>query len=140
MKKSIVFFVTLVLLFTLFVPSASAEDYKSLSSGPDSVDSLYILSAYSTINIDGGGNAYAYNSISCTGSITKIVISCYVQRYSGGWQTVSSWSDTTYSNSAVSSHSCSVTSGYTYRVITYYYTYIGTSMVESTTASDSEYY
>ncbi|MBN2879373.1 MAG: hypothetical protein JXN65_07050 [Clostridia bacterium] len=139
MKKSIVSFIILVLLFTLFVPSASAGGSEDADVEPDSVDSVYITSAYSTINIVGG-SAYAYNSISCSGSINKIVISCYIQQYNGGWQTVSHWTDTRYSNSATTSHSCNVSSGYTYRVYTYFYAYIGSTLVESTTSTDSGYY
>lgn len=147
MKRKLAFLITLILVFATFVSPAHAADNSSsspvITAAPPEAQAAvrytYINYAYSTISISGSGIASVYNRISCSTSVDKVVMSCYIQKYDNGWKTVAHWRDTVYSYSGSSSHATYVYSGYTYRVRTYFYAYVG-SVYESTSCTYSTYY
>jgi hypothetical protein len=101
----------------------------------------YINDADCDLSISANGVASMDASIECGPSVNKIRIVPNLQRYSGGsWQTVESWSQYYYSNTADWSRTYNVTSGYTYRLYVYFYAYNGSTLLESTTRSDTAAY
>ncbi len=142
MKKKLAVLIVFIVLSSLLIPYASADDmtdYSLSSDSEDSIDYVYILSASTSLSIGGGGYASISNNITCVAAVDKIVMSTYLQQYNGSWVTVNHWTDTVYSNTASSGHGAYVASGYNYRALVYFYAYDGSSY-ESTTRTDTEYY
>ena len=143
MKKVLTFIMAAILLIGLPSTVYAAEDSAYAaedSSGDYELDAAYILYTMCSLDISGGGQAYCSASMLCTAAITKTRISAYLQQYDGGWETVRSWSSDVYSNYIPWSGSYYVSSGHYYRLICYYYAYIGDSIVDNSTLISYEDY
>jgi hypothetical protein len=138
MKKYISIVFSIVLVFSIFMPSAIADK-------PNNVRGIrplftYISSVGNGLTISGG-TASMNSHLTASGSANKIVMNSYLKRnQSGTWTTVDSWPQTTYSSSAYWSDTCSVSSGYYYKLVTYFYVYNGSTLLESTTVTSSQVY
>ena len=99
----------------------------------------YSSTTYCSLSITGGGLSTSSAFMYAYSGTDRVKISMYLQRYDSGWKTVKHWtreSDVTYVSLAKDQY---VYSGYTYRVLAYFYAYEGNHS-EITSGSDSEYY
>ena len=95
------------------------------------------------MDINSSGRASMNSTIiAYSGTVDQVRMSNYLQRYlNGAWTTVNSWNQTTGGTSASWSKTYYVSSGYSYRLRTYFYMYDGSTIIESTSAtSNSVYY
>ena len=131
-----------VCLILMVVPgTALADSSQSVSEDPRvSLRYTYINYVAQSLDISAAGNASMAAEMQCTATIDKTRISAYLQRYSGGWESIAHWSKTSYSDECSWSQSYYVTSGYSYRLYVYYYAYIDDSVVESTTQTSYDSY
>lgn len=140
MKKLLSVVMAAVLFICMPGVAFAGDQADAEMSGIISPMYVVISSASCSLNISASGTVNMFAMISCAPTVNKIRMVQYLQRYDGGWQTVDSWSQYYYSNSADWSQSRSVTSGYTYRLYVYFYVYNGTLMLESTTRNSSDTY
>lgn len=131
LKRITLFLLVLLVSLSLFVPVSFASDLDDFIVTPMWT---YIHLVECGLNIDSGGQAAMVSYMNCyQGTVDKIVMNNYLQRYvNGSWTTVASWSKTTYGTSAEWLKSYYVTSGYLYRLRTYFYAYYGSSIIETT--------
>lgn len=142
MKKFIS--VLLVLAFLSFMQSsAAAGDYlQSITSDKTVISPMYtyFTGANCNLSISGSGAASMDAAAQCISTIDKIRILAYLQKYNGGWQTINTWSQYYYSNTASWSQSDNVTSGYNYRLYVCFYAYDAGLLVESVVRTDTYEY
>jgi hypothetical protein len=135
-KKMIFVVVVLLALSVLFPASALAA-----SDGVMSPMFTYISSVDSNLSISSSGTATVSASIICYSSVDSTSVSSYLQRYSGGtWNTIKSWSGSDDDATANMYGTYAVTSGYNYRVRSYFYAYVNGSVVESTSRTTGTLY
>jgi hypothetical protein len=143
LKKVTLFTLAFLVALSLLIPvNALAETQKI--NGTDSVMSpqwTYINYVTNSLTINSSGKASMMSTIN-TYSATQVCMFNYLQRYQNGtWSAIQSWYSTTQGKFGVWTDSYYVYSGYNYRLLTYYYVYNGSSIVESTTlTSPTSYY
>ena len=136
-----IFIVVLAVLLLVSFPgiAVAAEDSQDEAPGGGmGVDWTYIN--YTTISFDISGTGYATMGASMNavaGATTRI--SAYLQRYSGGWQTVQHYGDDSNTNELIWGAGRYVASGYDYRLLVYYYAYVDGDS-ERTTMTSYEVY
>jgi hypothetical protein len=141
MRKKVVCILLVIIMMLLWIPSGLADGKAKVNLDIQPMWT-YINSVDNGLSINGSGAADMWSEANASSSITKIVMNNYLQRnVSGTWTTVTSWGQTTYDNYATWDHTYYVTSGYYYRLRTYFYFYIGSTVAESTyLTSPSDYY
>lgn len=139
MKKVVVFVIVLVLLASLQGTGLAAGQ----AGKPDTTVSpmlIYISDANCHLSISSG-TASMSSTLTCVSSMDRLRMVEYLQKYDGGWVTIKSYSQNFYSTDHGNwLDTYTVTSGYQYRLYCSYYVYIGSSVVESTTRSDTASY
>jgi hypothetical protein len=102
----------------------------------------YIQTVYNWMDINSSGKATMVSDMDTyTGTVTKVKMTNYLQRYqNGSWTTVNSWSQTTTGTYGYWSDTYYVYSGYNYRLLTHYYAYNGTTLLESTSLTSGTVY
>lgn len=140
MKKILAVVLAAALLACMPGVTLAAEQAKEDMSGIITPMYVVISDAVCYLNITANGTANMSASVECASGVTKVRMVQYLQRYNGGWQTIDSWSQNYYSSSADWQESCSVTSGYSYRLYVYFYAYNGTVLMESTTRNSTDTY
>ena len=130
-----------ILLFSMCTIAFASGETEQESKSPYGVRYTYIINATATsLGINSNGRATITNAVSCNSDVDKVTVSSYLQKYSNGtWTTVKHWTDTENDNRYAGSHSYYVSSGNSYRVITYFYAYDG-SASESITRNDYQDY
>jgi hypothetical protein len=135
----------LLFAFALAVPgNAMAATQKSL--GSDIIMQpmwTYLDYIHNDFSINSSGVASMSSSISCDNSyVDNVKMTNLLQRYqSGSWSTVTTWTKTADGDATSWSKTYTVSSGYTYRLLTYFYCYHGTTLLEnSSTVSDTDSY
>jgi hypothetical protein len=142
MKKT--FLIVLAAILLVFMPQAASakENIKSTYYDEIKISPLYVFinDASCSLTISGGGTAYMSADIQCVSIVNKIRIIAYLQKYDGGWHSISGWSQYYYSKAAAWARSYNVQSGYNYRLFVYFYVYNGSILLESATRSDIYWY
>lgn len=102
----------------------------------------YIDTATNHLDINASGKASMSSQITADSNyVDNVTMNNYLQRnVNGSWTTVSSWSQNTASYYANWSKTYYVTSGYYYRLYTFYYVYDGSTFLEGTTVISSLVY
>jgi hypothetical protein len=139
-RRLIVLTLCLVLVISLWTP---LNTFASTSeAGSVQPYFTYISSVKNAFDISSSGNASMSSSIvTYNGTVDQVRMNNYLQRYNNGlWTTVNNWSQTTQGTSAAWSQSYYVSSGYSYRLRTYFYAYDGSTIIESTSATSSSIY
>ena len=139
MKKFLII-VLAVMALVVFPINAMATDDAEEDPGKDpGMDYTYIT--YTTIDFDISGSGYAdmYASMGASASVDSTRISAYLQQYDSGWQTVQHYSKNSDSNYVSWGAGRYVSSGYQYRLLVYYYAYVGGSS-ESTSRTQTDSY
>lgn len=92
----------------------------------------YISNVNNSLGINSSGQASMLSSINAY-SGTSVSMINYLQRYqNGSWTNVQGWSSSTQGTYGSWSNSYYVSSGYSYRLLTYFYVYNGSTLLEST--------
>ena len=142
-KKFTVFLLVVFVAFSLFLPTvALAESSDKVDPGAQ-IRWTYIHTVYNWMGINDSGKATMVSDMDTySGSVTQVRMTNYLQRYqNGSWTTVNSWSQTTPGTYAYWSNTYYVYQGYNYRLLTYFYAYNGSTLLESTSlTSGSVYY
>lgn len=132
-KMKVMFtFLLVVVLLGASISFASTKDVR-----PSSVDLMRftnIISFTCSIDVTSSGTANCYSSIRAS-SADKVKIVMYLQQnVSGTWKSIKSWSRTDPGTSMYLDGSYSVNTSNSFRVKSYGYVYVGTSIVESVTS------
>lgn len=139
-KRLLCVLLSLVLLCTLPLPVLAVDDITIEPGDAEIGIMLTYISAYGyDLNINSSGLASCSANMTAYPGTDSVSISMYLQKYDGGWSTVKHWSKSAETNYAFLSGSYYVMSGYTYRVLVYFYAYEG-SATESLNHTDSQYY
>ena len=94
-----------------------------------------------SFEISGSGLVQFDTSLYARSNINKVVINASIQQYiNGSWQTIKSWTSTSYSNSGYLNQKWYVVSGYYYRLISTGAVYQNNVMVEQTSYTGSSYW
>ncbi len=94
-----------------------------------------------SFEISGSGLAQFDTSLYARSNINKVVINASMQQYNNGsWQTVNSWTSTTYSNSGYLNQKWYLMSGYYYRLVSSGAVYQDDVLVEQTSYTGSSYW
>jgi hypothetical protein len=130
-------FATLLVAITLLSITAPALAAPQTNGGPDEIIVTpmwtYLSTVYTWMGIDSSGKATMVSTIDAYSGVTSVKMTNYLQRYeSGAWRNVTSWTQTDQGIEGLWSKTYYVYSGYNYRLKTYFYAYVGTSLVEST--------
>ncbi len=145
MSKFKKLFATLLVVSALVCSTAPAYAAKAESVNQDAAIVTpmwtYINSVMNWMDIDGSGKASMYASITAYSGVTSVKITSYLQRYqNGNWTSVNSWSQTFSGTTGTWTKEYYVYSGYNYRLLTYFYSYVGSTQVESTSLTSSIVY
>jgi hypothetical protein len=144
MKKVIGLFLAAVVLFCL--PGAALASNDAVLAGAETDAAMSPMTAYigyadCTINISSNGYASMEAVTDCYSPVNKIRMAEYLQRnVSGSWQTVASWSQYYYSDTASWAKGYYVSSGYQYRLLCYYYCYYDPTLLEGISRTDTDTY
>ena len=140
MRRILQLLLVILLLCTFSVTGYAAGDINEVDDNNTlGLRMTYISTVYCSLSISGSGLATSSAYMFAYTGTDRVKISMYLQRYDSGWKTVKHWTkeaDGTYVSLAKDQY---VYSGYTYRVLAYFYAYDGDHS-ESTSGSDSEYY
>jgi len=94
-----------------------------------------------SFEISGSGLAQFDTSLYARSNINKVVINASIQQYiNGSWQTVNSWTSTSYSNSGYLNQKWYVMSGYYYRLVSSGAVYQDDVLVEQTSYTGPSYW
>ncbi len=94
-----------------------------------------------SFEISGSGLAQFDTSLYARSNINKVVINASMQQYNNGsWQTVNSWTSTTYSNSGYLNQKWYLMSGYYYRLVSTGAVYQDDVLIEQTSYTGSSYW
>ena len=94
-----------------------------------------------SFEISGSGLAQFDTSLYARSNINKVVINASIQQYvNGNWQTINSWTSTSYSNSGYLNQMWYVMSGYNYRLVSTGAVYQNNVLVEQTSFTGSSYW
>jgi hypothetical protein len=142
MKRFVVIALSLVLIMGLWIPKG--ESALAANAATDLIVQPYfthINIATCGMDINSSGKASMSSTMIAYSSVDKVRLKNYLQRYdNGSWTTIKSWSQTTEGTRAFWSKTYYVNSGYYYRLKTYFYTYNGSTIIESTSATSSNVY
>jgi len=140
MKKVQTITILVVLLISIYASTYAKEDVGEVRISPQGILYLYISNVNASLSISGSGIASVNNTITASTYVDSVKISTYLQKYeNGSWVTLNHWTDTSNTYYLISSHTHQVTSGYNYRVLTYFYAYVGDES-ESTSRSETVAY
>jgi hypothetical protein len=132
----------LVLAFVLCVPSSSnAMDNRDLDGS--SYVPVWTLIKYADNNfyINPDGRASMTASISAYSGIDRVSMTSHLQRYvNNTWVTIKHWTHENSGTSAFWSEDYYVSTGYSYRLVTYFFAYKGTSADSASLISKTQYY
>ncbi len=129
MLKKISIFILIIALFCSISITGYAADTEQLSEKPPEVGTrmTYISQVYTSLTISSGGLSNSYARINAYPGVGRVRISMYLQRYDSGWKTVQHWTQDFTGTYGSLSKNWYVTSGYEYRVLTYFYAYDGSN-------------
>lgn len=135
MKKIIPIILTVLLMCALCTTGLALDEAQEFEAEGD-IGIRYTLIDKTSIgfSINSSGNASMLAMLWGTAGVDRVRVSCYLQKYDGGWSTVQHYSAESYSDYVAWSASRYVVSGYTYRLLVYYYAYDGNNY-ESTSRS-----
>ena len=140
MRRILQFLLVILLLCALSVTSYAASDINEVDdNNAHGLRMTYISTVYCNLSISGSGLATSSAYMFAYAGTDRVKISMYLQQYNNGWSTLKHWTaeaDGTYVSLSRNQY---VYSGYTYRVLVYFYAYEG-SQSESTSGSVSKYY
>ena len=139
MSKKMVSFLLVIVLICAFSNTGFASENLESSSRDYSILMTYILTYSCDLAISTSGLATSSASMSTTSGADSGKISMYLQRYDNGWSTVAHWTTESTQTYISISRTYYVTSGYSYRVLAYFYAYEG-SDVESYSSTSVDYY
>lgn len=137
LKRTLIVMLTLVVTISLCGTAFAADNRVDSSRGNMSIMFTYISSIYTDLTISSSGVASCTATITAYSGIDSVKISGYLQYYNNGWITLKSWSQTTSGTYGSMAKTYSVSEGYNYRFLVYYYVYDGSNVVESTSGSDT---
>ncbi len=130
---AVLLIVSLLIMSASPAYAATAKKQSSLKAGGVSIMWTYISTVLTWMDIDAYGEASMAASMDAYAGVTSIKITSYLQRYSGsGWTPIKSWTQTFSGTYGTWTQTYYVSSGYLYRLRSYFYAYVGTTMVEST--------
>lgn len=144
MRRSKVFllFLSVMFIFTI-VPINASTDIETTENETVIIQPKFtnITVFYNDFYITDQGKAVLTSSIDAR-NVDECKISMYLQKYqNGSWTTVKHWSATESGTFCGLGKTWYVVGGYQYRMVTYAYTYLQGTMVESTYyASKSKIY
>jgi len=135
----------LILILSLVMLCIAPLQVFAASSVPESqvISPMWVsITDFSnSFNISASGLAQFETSVYSRSTINKVVISASIQQYkNGSWQTLKSWSTTTYSNSGYLSQQLYVTHGYNYRLVSSAAVYQNNVLIEQTPYTGSSYW
>ena len=140
MKRVFHIILVFVLVFVFSGTALAADDAQDQAPGGDpGLDYTYIDYATIYFSINASGYASMAAVLQGTAGVDHVRISAYLQRYNSGWSTVQHYTaedDSDYINWSAGRY---VTSGYTYRLLVYFYAYVGDNY-ESTSRWVSDTY
>ena len=141
-KKFLMLSLTILVALSLFVPTSALAASSSPNTGTITPYWTYIHTVYDWMGIDSSGKASMVSDMDTySGSVTQVKMVNYLQRYQNStWSTVNSWSQTTSGTYGYWSNTYYVYSGYNYRLLTYFYAYNGSTLVESTSLTSGTVY
>ncbi|MDQ7095890.1 hypothetical protein REC12_20045 [Desulfosporosinus sp. PR] len=94
-----------------------------------------------SFEISSSGLAQFDTSLYARSNINKVVINASIQQYiNGSWQTIKSWSSTSYSSSGYLNQKWYVVSGYNYRLVSTGAVYQDDALVEQASYTGSSYW
>lgn len=100
-----------------------------------------IIEFTNSFEISSSGLAEFDTSLYARSNINKVVINASIQQYiNGSWQTIKSWSSTSYSNSGYLNQKWYVVSGYYYRLVSTGAVYQNNVLVEQTSYTSPSYW
>lgn len=140
--KAVAVFLAIVLLCSCGWTSVQAKTTNTKKEDSEVVQ-VKFTNIYAFINnfeISDSGKS-TFTSIVTARNVDKVSISCYLQQYSSGnWKTVKSWSGEYAGTEYGLSSSWYVASGYSYRLKSYAYVYMNSSLIESDSFTSNNIY
>lgn len=101
----------------------------------------YIVEFTNSFDISGSGQFQFDTSLYARSEINKVVINASIQQYKdGSWQTIKSWTSTSYSNSGYLAPNWYVMSGYYYRLVSNGSVYQNDALMEQTSYTGLAYW
>lgn len=133
--------ITIVLVVTMLL-AMSVTGYAAENEEPPEkgIKMTYITSVYTSLSISSGGLSNSYADMTAYPGVDSVRISMHLQRYDNGWKTVQHWAQDFNGTMGSLSRNWYVTSGYNYRVLTYFYAYDGTQSESISRTHERSYY
>ncbi len=139
-KKILMFILIIVLLCSVSMTSYAADNEELAEKPPVSLRFTYIMNAYTSLSITGGGLSTSLARMNAYPGVDSVRISMYLQRYNSGWTTVKHWAQDFDGTTGTLSKNWYVTSGYEYRVLSYFYAYDGNNTESTSLIHDDVWY
>lgn len=144
LKKSLVILLTLLITLSFCnVAYAAPDTEKSIKEeeGEYQVLWTYICIVTNWMDINAYGQASMASTILAYDGVERVMMNNYLQRLvDGTWTTVKRWSNTYYDSEGSWMQTWYVTSGYNYRLRTYFYAFDGLASESTTLNSGTVYY
>lgn len=141
MKKRTSMLILSLLILCLAPMQMLAAEINEAKSLPIEPKWTSIIEFTNSFDISSGGTAQFDTVLFARSNIDKVVINASIQQYvNGNWQTVNSWSSTTYSNSGYLNKKWALMSGYYYRLVSTGAVYEDGILVEQTSYTGSSYW
>ena len=140
--RSISVIMIFVLLISMNLSTVEAKQTKDKKSNEEIVHAefTYINMFKNNFTISSSGNASVSSTLNSY-NVDEVRIVGYLQQYTGSkWKTIKTWSSQTNGTIGAISSSWYVSSGYSYRYLSYAYLYKDGSLVESTSATSNAIY
>jgi hypothetical protein len=143
-KKLLLALLAFLLVLSICNPVLALENEEQSTRSADGDYQIlwtYINLVSNWMDISSSGQASMTSVIYAYSGVDKVVMNNYLQRLvNGSWTTVKNWSNTYYDDFGSWSQTWYVTSGYNYRLRTYFYAYDGSSSESTSLTSGTVYY
>lgn len=141
-NKIVASFLIVVIFSLVGLTSVQAKTTNSIKEEPEVVQNRFtnIYSFGNKFEISDSGKS-TFTSTLTARNVDEVSITCDLQQYSAGkWKTIKSWSGEYTGTAYVLSKSWYVASGYSYRLKSYAYVYVDSSLIESDSYTSNNIY
>ena len=126
LKKTIIFVLVIALFCSMSITGFASGNTDFAEKPPEiGIKMTYIQQVSTKLTIAPNGLSRSTAKIYAYSGVDSVRISMYLQRYNNGWETVKHWSQNFSGTIGSLNKTWYVTSGYNYRVRTYFYAYDG---------------
>lgn len=122
--------VSILMLFMIPMQLIASEADADSSIGPMWAS---IIDFANTFSISSSGEATVNSKLHANSNINKVVLTASIQQYKNGtWNTLKSWTSTSYSSSGLIDQKWYLMSGYNYRLVSSGSVYENGTLIETT--------